>query len=107
MTSKKLAVIAELREHDHAIVTPAYASKVAKHFGFKPEIEVIFAEPPSDTSKGVFLNGGAKSVRGVGAADLARQICHHLGVDYELCGEGGTLRSCCDDLTAHFKKRQA
>jgi hypothetical protein len=102
MTSKKLAVIAELREHDHAIVTPAYAREVAKHFGFKPEIEMIVANPPR-----VILDGGAKSAHGIGAADLARQICHHLDVDYDLCGEGSTLRSCCDNLTAYFEKQQA
>ena len=71
--------------------------------GSIPETKVIYADPPSKP-KGVTFYNGAKSMRGIGAADLARQICHHLNVDYELCGEGGTLRSCCDNLTAYLQK---
>jgi len=101
MTDKLLAVVAELREHDHAIVSPEYAREVAKHFGFTAKTEIFEA---NSIGKGVTLYNDAKSARGVCAADLARQICHHLDVDYDFGGVGSTLRSCCDNLTAHLTK---
>jgi hypothetical protein len=103
-TDELLAVIAELRTYDHEIVSHKYAREIGERFGFIAETSVI--EPdPKGTFKGTSLYDDAKYARGVGAADLARQICHYLNVDYDLRGEGGTLRSCCDNLTAYLKSR--
>jgi hypothetical protein len=102
MTSEKLAVIADLRERDHRIVSAKYAKGVAGHFGFVPKLDIIQADPPG-AFKGATLKDDAQFVQGVGADDLARQICHHLGVDYDYDGgRGSTLRSCCDSLTAYL-----
>jgi hypothetical protein len=77
----------------------------AAHFGFIAETSILEPDQPG-TFKGIRLHGDAKYARGVGAADLARQICHHLDVDYQLYGEGDTLRSCCDNLATYLKERR-
>lgn len=92
-----LEAVAELREYDHAFVSPKGAKRLAKPFGVKPTTYLVQANP--NDPKGLTLDDGATEAEGVDAAILAEQICHKLGVNYESkLGRGSQLRSCCDAL---------
>jgi hypothetical protein len=87
----------ELRQYDHAFLTVEGAEYFSKPFGFTAYTHVEKADPTA--IKGLTLNNGAKQGRGIGAHQLAAQICRHVGVAYEeKFGRGSQLRACCDAL---------
>lgn len=99
----KLALIADLRHYDHAFLTREGALHFSKPFGFEAYTYVAKANPQD--FKGLTLANGATEAEGIDAADLAEQICRHVGVKYDSkFGRGSQLRACCDALEAHFKK---
>jgi hypothetical protein len=89
----------ELREYDHAFLTVEGAEYFTEPFGFTARTAMVRANP--NDIKGLTLNNGAKQARGIDAVDLAKQICNHVGVDYDdKFGRGSQLRVCCDALEA-------
>lgn len=82
-------------------------SQGAQHFGdifgFIPRTYIAKADPPG-TPKGLTLADGATSARGIGAHELAMQVCDHFGVKYEgKMGRGFQLRACCNALEAWLR----
>lgn len=92
----------KLRRYDHAFLTVEGAEKLSAPFGFKARTYVEHANP--NDPKGLTLNNGAKSARGIAAHHLAEQICDHVGVEYpEKLGRGSQLHACCDALEQWLK----
>jgi len=97
-----MVYVDELRQCDHAFLTVEGAHYYSKPFGFTARTYVAHANP--DDPKGLTLDSGAESARGIAAHDLAMQICDHVGVAYrETMGRGSQLRLCCDALEAWMK----
>jgi len=94
--------VEELRQHDHAFLTKEGAAYFSKPFGFAATTYVAHANP-SDP-KGLTLDNDAESADGIGAHELAGQICRHVGISYEeKFGRGSQLRACCDALEQWLK----
>jgi hypothetical protein len=94
-----MVYVDELRECDHCFLTVEGADYYSKPFGFTARTYVAHANPHD--IKGLTLDSGAASARGIAAEVLARQICDHVGVAYqETMGRGSQLRKCCDALEA-------
>jgi len=98
-----LKLVEALRDYDHAFLTTEGAMHFSKPFGFTARTAVHHANPTQP--KGLTLDNGADSAEGIDAADLAQQICRHVGVVYtRTYGRGSQLRSCCDALEAWCNK---
>lgn len=98
-----LAAVADLRDYDHAFLDEEGVKHFGDIFGFIPRTYIAKADPPG-TPKGLTLEGGRKSARGLGAHELAMQVCRHFGVAYETkMGRGSQLRYCCDALEAWLR----
>ena len=98
-----LKLVEKLREYDHAFLDTEGALHFSTPFGFKARTYVAHADPTEP--KGLTLHDGAASAEGIDAVDLAKQICHHVGVEYESkFGRGSQLRSCCDALETWCNK---
>ena len=97
-----LKYVDDLRRYDHAFLTVEGAENFSKPFGFIARTSVVRANP--EDPKGLTLDNGAKSARGVAAHLLAMQICDHVGVDYEeKFGRGSQLYACCNALEKWIK----
>jgi hypothetical protein len=97
-----LQIVNELRDCDHAFLSPEGADHFSKPFGFKAETWIHQASP--NEPKGLTLSDGAKQAEGIDASYLAQQICRHVGVEYaSKFGRGSQLRACCDALEQWLK----
>jgi hypothetical protein len=104
-TETRIQTVEKLREYDHAFLSVEDAEKLTKPFGFNARTYVATANPKD--FKGLTLRGGAKSAKGIGAHELAMQICDHLGVKYpSRSGRGSQLRDCCDALEQWLNANQ-
>lgn len=99
-----LIAVKQLREYDHAFMSPLGVEHFAKAFGvtlIPTRHEATIDRDP----KGLMLPDGVTSAIGMDAAAMACGICRQLGVEYEgKFGRGSQLRACCDALEAHFSK---
>ena len=99
-----LAVVNELRKYDHIFLNEKGVERFAKPFGLVARCYEHRATP--NEPKGLTLKNGAESAVGLGAHELAMEICEHVGVEYEeKFGRGSQLRVCCDALEAWLKGR--
>ena len=99
----KLAAVKLLREYDHAFIDEEGVDHFLAPFGLKGWSYEHRANP--NEPKGLTLNVGLKSSRGMAADELASKLCDHLGVHYpNMYGRGSRLRACCDALEAHLRK---
>lgn len=99
----KLNAVKNLRAYDHAFLNEAGVESFAEVFGIKLKSYKVHANP--EDMKGLALNNGARSGRGMDAAVLAGAICQQLGIAFmTTSGRGTQLRVCCDALEAHFAK---
>lgn len=91
-------LVGELRNYDHVFLSVEGAHYFAEPFGLVAQTYVATATPREP--KGLTLADDAQTARGIGAHDLACQICDHLGVNYphDIFGRGAQLRACCDAL---------
>jgi hypothetical protein len=97
LTEERLQAVEDLCQCDHGFLTVEGAERFSKPFGLKPRTYVAYSNPTDP--KGLTLDDGVKSARGVGAHELAMQICDHLGVKYPVkFGRGSQLRECCSAL---------
>jgi hypothetical protein len=89
--------ITELRDYDHVFLSVEGAQYFARPFGLEPRVYAVEASP--NEPKGLTLADGATSAVGIGAHELACQICEHVGVEYATSfGRGSQLRLACDAL---------
>jgi hypothetical protein len=97
-----LEYVDKLRHYDHAFLTVEGALNFSRPFGFEARTYVERANP--NDPKGLTLDNGAASARGIAAHHLAMQICDQVGVEYpEMFGRGSQLRACCDALEQWIK----
>jgi hypothetical protein len=72
-----------------------------------PEIRHFSTSPYTDARHRAFppvpTNDVVGWVKGELACAVARQICHHLNVDYDFAGVDATHRSCCENLLTYLK----
>jgi len=103
----KLNAVKNLRAYDHCFISEAGIDSFARVFGVGPIKSYKVRANPNDM-KGLTLNGGAKTGRGMDAAVLASTICTLLDIKFmTTSGRGTQLRVCCDALEAHFSKDHA
>jgi hypothetical protein len=97
-----LQTVSDLRGYDHAFLSPEVAEKLSKPFGFKAITSTHLARP--NEHKGLTFKNGAKEAEGIGAHDLAMEICDKAGIQYDSkFGRGSQLRACCDALEQWLK----
>ncbi len=102
----QIEAVRELATYDHAFLPKRIVTRLTRPFGFGGETSVHYADPPG-TFKGLRLPHGMTSMDGCDADYLARQICHHLHVDYAFdFGRGAMLREACSKLLAHLGVQQ-
>jgi hypothetical protein len=97
----QIAAVKELVTHDHAFLAPEDVRRLTRPFGFKGRTSWECANPTE--FKGLTLWDGRVAAEGQCATEVAREICHKLGVDYQFGGRGSTLRSCCKNLLAYLE----
>jgi hypothetical protein len=103
-TETLIKTVDELRKYDHCFISAEGAEKFSQAFGFSARTHVETAT--SSDFQGLTLHDGIKSAKGLGAHELARQICHHAGVKYKsTMGRGSQLRECCDALEQWLNAR--
>ena len=95
----KLEALEELSDCDHAFLNREGCNRIAGPFGLIPRCYEHRANPRDP--KGLTLKDGAKKAVGLGAEELAGQICQHLGLgrpDAAFHGRGSQLRACVDAI---------
>ena len=98
-----LKAVADLREYDHAFITPEGAARLAEPFDVVPRTYLERVNP--NDPKGVTFDDGRQEAEGIDAAVLAMQICNAKHVVYDSkFGRGSQLRACCDALEAWAKE---
>ena len=104
-TSKdaRLAAVADLRNYDHAFITPKGVARFNAALGVDIKPYTAWADP--NDPKGLTFDDGAKSGQGCDAAYYAEEACRLAGSPFEpwQSGRGSRLRSACDALEALFK----
>jgi hypothetical protein len=104
-----LEAVRDLREnYDHVFLTPEGAEHFAGVFGVP--VHTYLAKDNPDDPKGLRLDptpgGTPRTVaKGVGAHELAAQVCRGLGVSFPIkMGRGSQLRACCAALEGWLKE---
>lgn len=86
---------------DHAFLTVEGAHAISKPFGYTPQCYTAKANP--NDPKGLTLDNGANEATGIGAHELAQDLCDFLNLPYRHCfGRGSQLRACCEALQQYL-----
>lgn len=98
----QIAAVEALAEYDHCFISKEGVAHFTSPFGFSGTTYKAKANP--EAPKGLTMSDGADEAEGQDAAELAGEICRHLGVAYPpMMGRGGKLASRCSALLAHLK----
>jgi hypothetical protein len=103
MTDKTvlLELVDELAGYDHCFISREGVLHFTKPFGFEG---TTYVARNSDDPKGLTLAAGLDELEGQDAAEVAREICRHLKVDFPpMYGRGSQLRICCELLRRHLQ----
>jgi len=106
----KLQAINALVKHDHSILKPSFAKKIAKVFGLKEsEIPIHKIVDTRSQFKGATIYGKKEGdkIMGVDADTLACWIATELKVKYyPMFGRGSALRECCRAVRERLEKHK-
>jgi len=104
LTLRKIALVKDLLDYDHAFISPEGVEHFTKPFGFKGT--TYKAKDTRDQIKGLNL-GSAKEAEGQDADVVAEQIARHLGLKpFPKYGRGARLRECCRVILEHLEEQQ-
>ena len=102
----KLQAVQQLREYDHAFLTPEGAKEFAAPFGIVPGLHYEMVD--HHNPKGLRIPGKEHGdrVEGIAAHQLAEQLCGAEGLPCpDFYGIGSQLRACCELLEQHLAKQ--
>jgi len=101
-----LEAVKELREYDHAFITPDGVRYLGEPFGvYKTETETDRRTEFKGLNTGLGHKEGDK-VEGLAAHKLAMAICEKLNVPFrETFGIGTQLQVCCDAIEKHLTEK--
>lgn len=103
MKEELLKAVADLREFDHCAIGEEGVQKFAERFGCHVRSETLVADLGPDNPKGLTIAGGAKTMVGLAAEDLADQIVRAYKLTPSIAmGRGFRLRQNCDILESYF-----
>jgi hypothetical protein len=94
--------VIELLSYDHCFIDPESALTISRAFGF--DCRCYTEQCDYKAPKGLQFADGRKEAYGIAAEVLAKQVCHHLNIEYpHMMGRGFQLRVCCDAIDLYLK----
>jgi hypothetical protein len=105
-TATQIAAVKQLQQmHGRTILEAQRARQLTEPFGFVCETEFFTRNDNEEARHRVYFHDeNTVFAEGQLVADVARQICHRLNVDYDFGGVESTRRSCCENLLKHLER---
>lgn len=104
--SEKVALIKDLRGHDHRFLTVEGVQHFFEPFGLDAKEWCYFHRADPMELKGLTMDDGSKGGTGLAAEEIAEAINRHLNTGFTpwQMGRGYRLRSACDAIEAFLLK---
>ena len=101
----RLKALDDLADYDHCFIAPEGVHNICRPFGF--EGHTITQQCDYKHPKGLQGANGEKELTGADAADVAKDICRHLGVEFpSMFGRGSQLRVCIEAARQAVQQEQ-